>query len=205
MKKMTLVLGAALLAPFAVQAGTSITGSLWHVPEATTYSAVPANVPGTTPDVTFSVDSSAINLFGTSVSVGTWLANGGATGITENTAGTLASSMDNGVVGTIVEFSGIAHVSTGDKFTFTHDDGMTLIIGGVNLGFSSGPTSPFAESHTYTGASGDLPFQLVYAECCGGPAELRGAIPAVPEPESYAMLLAGLGLLSFMAYRKKYA
>jgi hypothetical protein len=205
MKNLALILGTILFAPFAVQAGTSITGSLWHVPEAITFSAIPANIPGTTPDVTFSVDSSAINLSGTSVSVGAWLASGGATSIIENTAGTLGSLMDDGTTGTIVEFTGIARVSNGDLFTFTHDDGMTLIIGGTNLGFSSGPTSPFAESHIYTGPSGDFPFQLVYAECCGGPAVLSGSIPAIPEPGSYAMLLAGLSLLGFMAHRKKYA
>lgn len=33
--------------------------------------------------------------------------------------------------------------------------------------------------------------------------ELAFQITAVPEPETYAMLLAGLGLLGFMAYRRK--
>ena len=34
-----------------------VTGKLWHVPEATSQNAIPASVPGTTPDVTFSVNS----------------------------------------------------------------------------------------------------------------------------------------------------
>jgi hypothetical protein len=32
---------------------------------------------------------------------------------------------------------------------------------------------------------------------------LSQAIPAIPEPETYAMLLAGLGLLSLVARRRK--
>ena len=46
---------------------------------------------------------------------------------------------------------------------------------------------------------------------CGGDLEtiqlwvwaVRDSVPAVPEPETYAMLLAGLGLLGFIARRRK--
>ncbi len=66
------------------QANT-ITGRLWHVPEATSLNAIPANVPGTTPDVTFDVNS-PINFSATSATVATWLASGGAFNIVENTS-----------------------------------------------------------------------------------------------------------------------
>src|SRR5512132_2498643 len=82
-----------------------ITGQLWHVPEATTLNAVPANVPATTPDVTFDVNS-PLNFSGSNVSVSTWLASSAAFNITENTAGTLASLMDDGTTGTILQFTG---------------------------------------------------------------------------------------------------
>lgn len=45
-----------------------------------------------------------MNFFGSSATVGTWLGNGAAFNISENTAGTLASLMDNGVVGTMLEY-----------------------------------------------------------------------------------------------------
>jgi len=53
----------------------TVTGHLWHVSEATSQNAIPANVPGSTPDVTFQVNS-PMNFFGTSATVGTWLGNG---------------------------------------------------------------------------------------------------------------------------------
>ena len=52
--------------------------------------------------------------------------------------------------------------------------------------YNFGPTSPMY------GANGSRVVQL-YAE----------SVAAVPEPETYAMMLAGLGLLGFMARRKK--
>jgi len=152
------------------------------VPEAISQNAIPANVPGTTPDVTFSVNS-PFNFSGTSVSVGTWLASSSAFGIAENTAGTLASLMDNGTFGTLVSFAGQVTVTNGEMFTVTHDDGLTLIIGGLNLAFNPGPTSPITSIATYTGPSGTFDFQLVYGECCGGPAVLQVDLPftaAVP-------------------------
>ncbi len=176
-----------------------ITGSLWHVPEATSQNAIPANVPGTTPDVSFDVNSPLL-FSGTSATVGTWLGSGGASNIVENTAGTLASLMDNGIFGTLVQFKGFVTVSNGQVFTVTHDDGLTLIIGGVNLGFNPGPTAPTTTLITYTGPSGNFPFELVYGECCGGPAVLQvdlpfEEVPAVPEPVTLAIFGIGFAAL----------
>ena len=200
--------GAVLAAAtFGAQADNVAAGKLWHVPEATSQNAIPANVPGTTPDVTFSVNA-PFNFSGTSVTVGTWLASSSAFGIVENTAGTLASLMDNSTVGTLLEFSGLVTVTNGMTFTVTHDDGLTLIIGGLNLGFDPGPTAPTTTTATYTGPSGTFAFELVYGECCGGPAVLQVDLPftaAVPEPESYALMMAGLAALGFVSRRRRRA
>ncbi len=183
----------------------TVTGHLWHVSEATSQNAIPANVPGSTPDVTFQVNS-PMNFFGTSATVGTWLGNGFAFNIIENTPGTLASLMDNGSQGTLLEFTGFVTVTNGMTFNVTHDDGLTLIIGSTDLGFNPGPTAPTTTLETYTGPSGTFAFQLVYGECCGGPAVLQVDLPftaSVPEPETYAMFMAGLGLMGFIARRRK--
>src|SRR4051812_23871409 len=70
----------------------TISGGLWHVSEAASQNAVPANVPATPPDVSFSVDS-PFNFSGTSTTVGNWLASSGAFNIVENTVGALGDLM----------------------------------------------------------------------------------------------------------------
>ena len=121
-------------------------------------------------------------------------------------AGTLNSLLDDANGGTLMYFTGTVSVSTGQVFSVTHDDGLTLIIGGLDLLFSPGPTSPIQSLATYTGPSGNMAFQLVYGECCGAPAVLQVDLPfaaGVPEPETYALMFGGLGLVGFMARRRK--
>ena len=192
-------------AGFSTAQANVISGKLWHVPEAVTLNAVLANVPGTTPDVTFDVNS-PMSFSGTGALVGTWLGSSSAFNIVENTAGTLASFMDNGTVGTLLSFTGFVTVTNGQQFTVTHDDGLTLIIGGINLGLNPGPTAPVTNTVTYVGPSGTFAFDLVYAECCGGPAVLQIDLPfsnlaTIPEPASLA--LVGLGLVAFGLTRRR--
>src|SRR5262249_5140330 len=191
---------------------TTITGSLFHVSEATSQNAIPANVPGGTPDVTFDVNS-PFNFSGTNVTVSAWLASSAAFNIIQNTPGTLASLMDNGSVGTLVNFTGNVSVTNGQTFTVTHDDGLTLIIGGITLGFDPGPTGPVTTPATYSGPTGNFPFQLVYGECCGGAAVLQVDLPFSADPVPGPIAGAGLpglifasgGLLGWWRRRKKIA
>jgi hypothetical protein len=209
MKSLKSICATALviLAATGAQAQNVAVGNYWHVPEAVSQNAILANVPATTPDLIFSVNS-PFNFSGTSVTVGTWLASSAAFNIVENTPGTLASLMDNFTVGSLLYFTGQVSVTNGQMFTVTHDDGLTLIIGGLDLGFSPLPTPPITSIATYTGPTGTFDFELVYTECCGGPAVLQVDLPftaAVPEPETYALMLAGLGALGFVARRRRRA
>jgi hypothetical protein len=183
-----------------------VSGQLWHVPDAVSQSAVPANLPARTPDVTFDVNS-PLN-FTQAGSVQTFLSSGGAFNIVEQTAGTLSSSISNGVVSTLINFQGVVSVTSGQQFTVAHDDGLTLIIGGLNLGFNSGPTAPTTSIATYTGPTGTFPFQLVYGECCAGSAVLRvdlpfASAPPVPEPSSTALIAMGLAALVVRAAKRR--
>lgn len=189
----------------SAQAANVAHGKLWHVPEAISLNAIPANVPAAAADVEFDVNS-PFNFSGTSATVGAWLASSAAFNLNEMTAGTLASLMDNGTFGTLLEFTGQVTVTNGMVFNVTHDDGLTLVIGGLDLGFNPGPTGPVTTPITYTGPSGTFAFQLVYGECCGGPAVLQVDLPftaGVPEPSTYALMFGGLGLVGWIGRRRK--
>ncbi len=203
MRNIRLLAFAAALALAATSAqANTITGNLYRVSEATSQNAIPANVPAGVADVVFDVNS-PLDFDASGATIAAWLASGSAFSIVENTAGTLASLMDNGTTGTLLNFVGFVSVTNGQSFTVTHDDGLTLIIGALDLGFDPGPTSPTVSTATYTGPSGTFPFQLVYGECCGGPAVLQIDLPLSNTPEPASLLLLGTGFAGLCARRMR--
>jgi hypothetical protein len=111
-----------------------------------------------------------------------------------------SSNLDN----TIFNFTGSVTVTTGETFTAGHDDGLTLVIGGLTVISAPGPTSFVTTTDTYTGPTGTYPFQLVYGECCGRPADLGISLPLVSKvPEPATLALFGLGLVGFGFMRRR--
>jgi hypothetical protein len=188
----------AVLASTPASANT-VLGSAWAVAASVASNAIPSNVPATTPNMTFTANTPLDFNSGAAANGytpgGFVLTNPAGAAILTGTAAYLASSLDD----TLFDFKGSVTVTTGEKFMAGHDDGLTLVIGGLTVINAPGPTAFVNTTETYTGPSGTLPFNLVYGECCGAPAVLAINLPlssAVPEPASLALLgsaLAGLG------------
>lgn len=196
-----LLLAIGMLALATAAHANFITGDLY---EGVSADATPANIPAGAPDVTFSVNS-PLN-FNSTVggdTVGGFLASGGATILTG------ASHAGDNLNNTLITFQGLVSVVHGQTFTVTHDDGLTLIIGGSTVINAPGPTSPAITTETYNGPTGNEPFLLVYGETHGPPAVLQVDLPleiAVPEPTTIAagaMVLLPFGASSLRYLRKR--
>lgn len=93
---------------------------------------------------------------------------------------------------------------------FAADNAAIVKLNGVTIGTSTGFTSysSFAANSGFNAGVNTLQFVLTnYAQGSGNPAGLRveflqSNVAAVPEPETYAMLLAGLGLIGSIARRR---
>lgn len=175
----------SIFAIVAAQAST-ITGALWQVSDGIAQNAILANIPATPPDVTFSVN--AFLNFDNGGTVIAFLNSGGAFNILGS-----SSALNRSISPSIVQFTGTVTVTNGQSFSATHDDGLTLVIGGVPVIVAPGPTSPALTAGTYTGPSGTFDFTLVYGECCSGDAVLSIDLETVPEPATFA--LTGIALL----------
>lgn len=182
----------------ATASASTVIGSIWENDVTGASDATPANVPTTTPDVTFSTTTPINFASGGLYTIGEFLASGsGSTVLTGSSQ--LGNTLDN----TIFNFVGTVSVTTGQTFTAGHDDGLTLVIGGITVINVPGATAFSTTTETYTGPSGTFAFQLVYGECCGAPADLSISLPLQSAPEPSSVFLVGTGLLALSAYAKR--
>jgi hypothetical protein len=94
---------------------------------------------------------------------------------------------------------------------FSADNAAEIKLNGTTVATGTGFTSwhDFSAANGFVAGVNSLDFVLTnFAQNGGNPAGLRvefteSNIAAVPEPETYAMLLAGMGLVGFAARRRK--
>ena len=84
-------------------------------------------------------------------------------------------------------------------------------LGGSGLLFALSPAEQTQLNNTIANNAGTEVFSTgaTFANAQGGPEtisalHLLGGVAAIPEPETYAMMLAGLGLMGFIARRRKH-
>lgn len=200
MKKLCIGTAVALFAFSGLAQAAVVTGSIYENQAAASANATPANVPGGPADVTFTAPSPLSFTSGGAYTIGEFLTSGGASVLTGGAK--LGDTLQN----TLFNFTGTVSVTNGQTFTAGHDDGLTLVIGGLTVINAPLKTSFVNTTQTYTGPTGTFAFQLVYGECCGAPAELAISLPltsAVPEPSTWAMMILGFVGVGFVSYRRR--
>ncbi len=168
----------------------SVTGAIYENNITGSQNAIPANVPSTTPDVTFTTSSPINFVSGSAYTIGEFLNSG-----TGSTVVTGSSELGNTLNNTLFNFVGTVSVTNGETFTAGHDDGLTLVIDGITVISAPFGTSYALTTSTYTGPTGTYAFQLVYGESFGPPAAITVNLPLQSSPEPSSIFLLGAGLL----------
>lgn len=126
-----------------------------------------------------------------------------------NPAGLSAATAALTLNGTYFLFTGSTFLHAGaNSFVVPHDDGLQLDIGGVRVIDQPGPTAAVSTPFTVTEATAGLyAFTLAYGETAGGPAVLAFAVNGAPvggtpEPETWALMVAGFGLIGMSMRRR---
>ena len=210
MKKQMFAGLIALVATAGIAQAGTITGSIWVNQPGGAVNAIPANIPATPPDVTFS--TSAIN-FSTFEGAGNYTLGGFLNSFNPATVFTGAALLPSIANDTFWVFQGTVGVTNGQGFNVAHDDGLTFLINGATVVGVPGPTAPVVTPFTYTGPTGTFPFLLVYGECCGAPAKLfldlpnlvGGPVPGqeVPLPGAAWLMGTVLAGAGFGAWRRR--
>ncbi len=103
--------------------------------------------------------------------------------------------------GTLIVLTGTTFLTNGESITLSHDDGVNLYVSSNGTTYTLispagsqnqtvGGQSPF----TFSGATGNYDFELIYTTNYEQPAELISNIGQTPEPSS--IILFGSGLLA---------
>ena len=101
-------------------------------------------------------------------------------------------------------FTGTASFTNGQSFNVQHDDGTNMYVNGALVLGAPGPTPPIISSFTYSGASGNLPFEFIFAECCGAPSVFATTlVPPTTVPEPGSLALFGSGLLGLYGVARR--
>jgi hypothetical protein len=163
-------------------------------------------------------DNHAYVTFDNTWPISPWMANSATSKWITPTA-TQGQSFDpssNGVYHYELTFDLTGFNATSASFggRFSADNSATVSLNGTQIGNAAGPTSfyswsNFGTASGFTAGLNTLSFDVTNLRQNGGnPTGLRvefleSNIAAVPEPETYGMLLAGLGLMAFVARRRK--
>lgn len=147
--------------------------------------------------------------------VNPWLANTSTSKWITPTANQAASldPVQNGTYSWTLSFdlSGFDASTASFSGQFAADNQATVKLNGVTIGSASSFSqfSGFAANSGFNAGVNTLEFVLTnFAQGSGNPAGLRveflqsNVVTAVPEPETYAMLLAGLGLIGTISRRR---
>ncbi len=110
------------------------------------------------------------------------------------------------------ESTATLYVSAAGTYTFSlnSDDGSSLYIDGIRRIDNGGGHGPNTVTESFALTAGAHSLTVNFYEDFGGSSGVDLTLPAgtsfvsgVPEPEGYAMLLAGLGLVGFIGRRQK--
>lgn len=123
--------------------------------------------------------------------------------VTHTTSGSFTDTINFSIgAGDLSTVANPLNVKLGNTQVFNIDNlSYTLWSGSNNLGTFSGNNETFVN----TLAAGDYTIKVMGNAngVAGGTYGIAMQMAAVPEPETYAMLLAGLGLVGFMSRRRK--
>ena len=196
---------------FATMAQAAVHGSVWiNQPTVGANATIAAAAGLGAADAQFDVGAINFNSDTSGYTIGAFLGNPTFSSVSAGwiAAGGAGQTLNN----TYFLFTGSLFLNAGaNSFVVPHDDGLQLDIAGI-AGFevdAPGPTAPVNTPFTVIAPSaGSYNFTMSYGEVLGPPAVLafivnNVPVGSVPEPESYAMLLAGLGLLGIAARRRK--
>jgi hypothetical protein len=132
-------------------------------------------------------------LFGYAVPAGTF------------TATELGAQMSNSgnTITTFIKIDEDYNAPAGFTSNLTHDDGATIVVNGVTICGTPGPTSAVTQSCTYP--PGDPHLTLYYEESFNMPAQLTTNLPPekVSAPEPASLALFGSALVGFGVWRRR--